>query len=299
MEGNNVNEDPPLEEQNNPAMDYTVEMDVSSINHLLNMYNVNPSIYNTTPDNITSNTVPYPIPFSSLNTYSHHCPADNITQMYDNIEPLYVSEVKDMKNNIIDILNHRSDFKEEEFDDEKYENKEIDELYEKIRIINYEFKIYQEKLHTAEVNLKNEIDRLNSNIKKLENFIKFLESLSSIDYDDIKVIIKNINDLSTKLSNIESFKKAKKEYATERKNILKYIYLLRKVNKMNVTNMCVVCMDNPVSHFINPCGHTFCSKCIENHLEMEDITNNDSIPNDKKCPVCRKYVNNVNPLYFL
>ena len=211
MEGNNVNEDPPLEEQNNPAMDYTVEMDVSSINHLLNMYNVNPSIYDTTPDNITSNSIPYPIPFSSLNTYSHQCPVDNITQMYDNIEPLYVSEVKDMKNNIIDILNRRSDFKEEEFDDEKYENKEIDELYEKIRIVNYEFKIYQEKLHTAEVNLKDEMDRLNSNIKKLENFIKFLESLSSIDYDDIKVIIKNINDLSTKLSNIESFKKAKKE----------------------------------------------------------------------------------------
>ena len=297
MEGSNINGGPPLEEQNNPGMEYTVEMNVSNINHLLNMYNVNPSIYNT-PGNTTGNT--NPIPYYPLNTYLHQCPADNITQMYDNIEPLYVSELKDMKNNIIDILNNRSDFKEEEFDDEKYENKEIDELYEKIRTVNLEFKIYQDKLHNAELNLKDEIDRLNSNIKKLENFITFLESLSLIDYDDIKVIIKNINDLSIKLSNLESFKKAKKEYATERKNILKYIYFLRKVNKMNVTNMCVVCMDDPVSHFINPCGHTFCSKCLEHHLEMEDITNDDSIlPNDKKCPVCRKYVNTINPLYFL
>jgi|TARA_Y100000996_G_scaffold337926_1_gene274688 DNA repair exonuclease SbcCD ATPase subunit len=219
--------------------------------------------------------------------------------MYDNIEPLYISEIKDMKNNILDILNHRSDFKDEEYDEDKYENKEIDELYEKINSIHEEFQVFQERLFISEENLKNEIKTLDSNIKKLEDFIKFLESLSSIDYADIKIIIKNINDLSSKLSNVESFKKAKKDYATERKNIQKYIYFLRKVNKLNVTNMCVVCMETPVTHFINPCGHTFCKKCLENHLEMEDINNTDSIANDKKCPVCRKYVNNINPLYFL
>tara|TARA_B100000401_G_C52710172_1_gene673456 strand:- start:209 stop:1081 length:873 start_codon:yes stop_codon:yes gene_type:complete len=290
MEGDNN-----LGDQQN---EYAVEMDVSSINHLLNMYNVNPTnVFNTT-SNLTS---PHPpIPFSSLSIgYNDHCPVDNISQMYDNIEPLYISEIKDMKNNILDILNHRSDFKDEEYDEDKYENKEIDELYEKINSIHKEFQVFQERLYISEENLKNEIKTLDSNIKKLEDFIKFLESLSSIDYADIKIIIKNINDLSRKLSNVESFKKAKKDYATERKNIQKYIYFLRKVNKLNVTNMCVVCMETPVTHFINPCGHTFCKKCLENHLEMEDINNTDSIANDKKCPVCRKYVNNINPLYFL
>lgn len=278
----------------NQQNEYTVEMDVSSINNLLNMYNINQETNYTT--NYTTN----PIPFSSLSIgHNHHCPVDNISQMYDNIEPLYISEIKDMKNNILDILNHRSDFKDEEYDEDKYENKEIDELYEKINSIHKEFQVFQERLFISEENLKNEIKTLDSNIKKLEDFIKFLESLSSIDYADIKVIIKNINDLSSKLSNIESFKKAKKDYATERKNIQKYIYFLRKVNKLNVTNMCVVCMETPVTHFINPCGHTFCKKCLENHLEMEDINNTDSIANDKKCPVCRKYVNNINPLYFL
>ena len=278
----------------NQQNEYTVEMDVSSINNLLNMYNINQETNYTT--NYTTN----PIPFSSLSIgHNHHCPVDNISQMYDNIEPLYISEIKDMKNNILDILNHRSDFKDEEYDEDKYENKEIDELYEKINSIHKEFQVFQERLFISEENLKNEIKTLDSNIKKLEDFIKFLESLSSIDYADIKVIIKNINDLSSKLSNIESFKKAKKDYATERKNIQKYIYFLRKVNKLNVTNMCVVCMEDQVTHFINPCGHTFCKKCLENHLEMEDINNTDSIANDKKCPVCRKYVNNINPLYFL
>jgi hypothetical protein len=277
------------------GIEYTVQLDVPNINHLLNMYNMNPM----TGYNNTSNP-PNPLPFSSLNTEnSYHCPADNISELYDNIEPLYVSDVKSMKDNILDILSKRSDFKDEDYDDEKYENKEIDELYEKIKGMNEEFKTLQDKLYKSEENLNFEIDKLKSNEMKLNNFITFLESLSSLEYSEIKPVIDNINILSTKLSNLESFKKAKKDYATERKNILKYIYLLRKVNKMNVTNMCVVCMDDQVTHFINPCGHTFCKKCLETHLEIDDINNTDTISNDKKCPVCRKYVLNVNPLYFL
>ena len=111
--------------------------------------------------------------------------------------------------------------------------------------------------------------------------------------------INSINNLSTKLSNVDSFKKAKQDYIKERKNILKYIYFLRKVNKMNVTNICVVCMENQVTHFINPCGHTFCGKCLEKTLDIKDINNIETIHVDKKCPMFRKYINNVNPLYFL
>ena len=98
---------------------------------------------------------------------------------------------------------------------------------------------------------------------------------------------------------LKVLKLQKKKYETERKNILKYIYFLKKVNKMNVTNMCVVCMEEQVTHFINPCGHPFCKTCLEKHLDVEDIDNIDTIHNDKKCPVCRKYVLNINPLYFL
>ena len=183
MEGNTEGENNMPEMGNTGGIEYTVEMDVPNINHLLNMYNINPtSIYNNNTTNPSN-----PLPFSSLDTgNSHYCPADNISEIYDNIEPLYISEIKDMKNNILDILCKRCDFKDEDYDNEKYENKEIDELYDKIITMNYEFKKYQDKLYTAELNLKSEIDNLNSNIKKLENFIKFLESLSSIDYCEIK-----------------------------------------------------------------------------------------------------------------
>ena len=159
MEGNNESENNMPDMGNTGGIEYTVEMDVPNINHLLNMYNINPTtVYSNNTD-----TPPNPLPFSSLNTEnSYYCPADNISELYDNIEPLYVSEIKDMKNNILDILSKRTDFKDEDYDDEKYENKEIDELYEKIKGINEEFKTLQEKLYKAEENLNFEIDKLHS-----------------------------------------------------------------------------------------------------------------------------------------
>ena len=51
-------------------------------------------------------------------------------------------------------------------------------------------------------------------------------------------------------------------------------------------------MEDQVTHFINPCGHTFCSGCLENHLGIEDITNDNTIYNGKKCPICRTLVTN-------
>lgn len=290
MEGNNISVNIPEDQQN--ESDYTVEMELTNINNILGMYNLN----NLNNNNNTS--FPNPIPFSGTNYYQSSI--DNISQLYDNTEPLYISEIKDMKKNVIDILHKRSEFNDEEYDDEKYDNKEIDELYSKITKVNEEFKELQDSLFKAEENLKGEINKMNNNIIKIDNFIVFLENLSLIsDFGDIKEIIKNINTLSNKLSNVESFKKAKKEYTTERKNILKYIYLLRKVNKMNVTNTCIICMEDSVSHFINPCGHTFCKKCLESSLRISDINEEYIIHDGKKCPICRKYLNNIHPLYFL
>lgn len=265
---------------------YTIQVDVPHLNNLLNMYNFH-------SENTTANTVPNP--YSS--NIGNYCPINDISQLYDNVEPLYITEIKDIKKSVLDILHKKTNFEDEEFDEEKYNHSEIDNLYTKMKDITIELKGLQENLNNAEENLNNEIKKMNENIGKIDNFIVFLESLSSLDYENIKEIISNITKLATKLSNKESFKKAKKDYATERRNILKYIYFLRKVNKMNVTNMCVVCMDDPVSHFVDPCGHTFCKTCLEKSLEVDSFVDETYI--NKNCPVCRKYVNKVRPLYFL
>lgn len=271
-----------MEGDNNTSNNYTIEVDVPYLNSVLGLYNTH---------------INNPTPF--LNENNNYCNLTNPSNLFSDMEPLYISEIKEIKKSVIDLIYKRSSFEEEDYDREKYQNSEIDELYQKVKDFNKDLKGFQENLYNSEENLKKEIKKMNDNIKKLENFIIFLENISSINYEETKEIIDNIKGLATKLSNTDEFKKAKKDYITERKNIEKYIYLMRKINKMNIVNMCVVCMDEPVSHFINPCGHTFCKSCLEKSLEIETITNNIILNDTKKCPVCRKFVNNIHPLYFL
>ena len=75
-----------------------------------------------------------------------------------------------------------------------------------------------------------------------------------------------------------------------------------KINKWNIANMCGICLEKPVDHFIDPCGHTFCGGCIKEQFKVDSI---DEIKiyaerNNLKCPVCRFCpVNTAKPLYFL
>ena len=97
MEGNNISVNIPEDQPN--QSDYTVEMELTNINNILGMYNLN---------NNNNTSFPNPIPFSGTNCYQSSI--DNISQLYDNTEPLYISEIKDMKKNVIDILHKRSEF---------------------------------------------------------------------------------------------------------------------------------------------------------------------------------------------
>ena len=106
---------------------YTIQVDVrkSPIN-LLNMYNFH-------SENTTANTVPNP--YSS--NIGNYCPINDISQLYDNVEPLYITEIKDIKKSVLDILHKKTNFEDEEFDEEKYNHSEIDEsLYENERYNN-------------------------------------------------------------------------------------------------------------------------------------------------------------------
>lgn len=275
------------EENNNNNTDYSFEIDMNNLNNIIGMYN-----YNTLSNSLNETNSPNPIN-SSFN-YIYQYDINNTNQLFSNTSPIYVEEVKDMKKKLVDIIK-KKDFEEEEYDINNYQNKEFDDLYEKIKSFNENFKLYQQQLYDSEQILNDEINKINKNISTLNNFIKFLENLSTIDYEDIKGIIKLLNEISEKLSNTESFKIAKKNYVTEKRNINKYLHLFKLFNKLNVTNICTVCMESPVTNFIIPCGHTFCKECLEKSLQI----NIDQNVNIKKCPLCREYINSIKPLYFL
>ena len=64
--------------------------------------------------------------------------------------------------------------------------------------------------------------------------------------------------------------------------------MIKKLNKLNITNTCPTCLTNPVNIYFNPCGHTLCDDCYERI----------SSDNEKKCFLCRMRVMNKHPLYF-
>lgn len=51
----------------------------------------------------------------------------------------------------------------------------------------------------------------------------------------------------------------------------------------NVGPACPICLHSPVNIFCNPCGHSFCKKCLESA---------------KYCYICRVKIDKLHPLYF-
>ena len=58
-----------------------------------------------------------------------------------------------------------------------------------------------------------------------------------------------------------------------------------------MTNLCTICMDTTVNKVIVPCGHTFCSQCVQ---QAETTTLNRT----KKCGICRTQYTQAINLYL-
>ena len=262
------------------------------------------NINDVTPSSIIEqDTSPYPSPFLSNEGISYSG-IINTNDLFNNKINLFeTSGIKEIKEKVLEILLKKSDFEDEEYNELNYENKEIDIISEKIDGLNKDFKIIQSDIEKADMELKEEIKLLNDNLKKLDYFIDFIQKLGeNIDAEDKKDLINQIKKISQKISNPDSFIMAKKEYIKQRKKLLKYIYFFRKVNKWNIANICSICWENPVDHFIDPCGHTFCKSCIKEQFKVNEINEIKmySHRNNLKCPACRQGpVNKANPLYFL
>jgi len=226
------------------------------------------------------------------------------SDLFINNKNIYNSnEIKEIKEKVLEIFLKKADFGDPEYDELNYENEEIDDFSKKVDDYNDDFKVVQQEVETCEENLKKEIKIMNENLKKLDHFIQFVDKLdTTIDEEDKEGLLSQINKISKKLSKPDNFIKAKKDYVESRKKLLKYIHLFKKINKWNIANMCGICLEKPVDHFIDPCGHTFCEGCIKEQFRVDSI---DQIKlyaerNNLKCPICRFCpVNTAKPLYFL
>jgi len=115
------------------------------------------------------------------------------------------------------------------------------------------------------------------------NFIRNCINANKIikQYKNLLSVIDNQNKIiEEKDKIIEEFEKpyySRKMIKTRNKIINDLKIELEEKNK------CTICFNNTISHCCNPCGHTYCSDCI-------DKTNN--------CYICRAIIHNNIKLFF-
>ena len=63
-----------------------------------------------------------------------------------------------------------------------------------------------------------------------------------------------------------------------------FVEMLRIVQSNENEPLCPICLDRPVSHCINPCGHTLCQQCLKRQAN--------------NCFMCRERVETTIRLYF-
>jgi len=196
-----------------------------------------------------------------------------------------VNNVINIKNNIIDILNSVNDIDNSVTVSDKLIK--LTDLYDDFK---KEYLEKQSQYFETEKKMNDMINNAKTNIKKLDVVTDFMKSLDTGDCDDglNSTIIENIKKYTEKLNDNDKLTEAKNNYIQKRKEIVKYLNVIKKLNTLNVTNTCPTCLTNPVNIYLNPCGHTLCDDCY------------DRIPHDNgmKCFLCRNRVMNKYPLYF-
>lgn len=210
-----------------------------------------------------------------------------------------------LKKEMIDILNHQTGLNDAENEKLDYENKEIDEIVTKLNDFADEFKILQDNLVEAENGFNNEMEKTKKNIKILDTSISFFTELSDTKSETIDSITTGIKKLHDEISDNTELIKAKENFISKRKQLEKYVYLIKTISKWNKASAtCTICLCGTVDHFINPCGHTFCKICLLetiNRYNINPITENDLYSmrrDDSSCPICRKGIITVKPLFY-
>jgi hypothetical protein len=220
---------------------------------------------------------------------------NNVRMCNDNVDNETVNEALCVKNNILNMLNNYSDDlescgdlnnEEVELEEEKDNMEKFEELYNEFI---QEYKDCQSNYFECKNVYKKEIEKSKSNIKKIDLIIQFIKELDNDCNDqETEELLNSLKVLSKKIEGDKNILLAKNEYIKSRKKIEKSLNLVKKLNIINTSNKCPICLSNVVSIYLNPCGHTCCDDCYDK------LKNN----HDNKCFLCRSQILNKSTLFF-
>ena len=202
-----------------------------------------------------------------------------------------LSDIMIINQSLLDIMNgkhHTITPITDDVDDD------IKTLLQTIKEKTGHIKIIQDELSDIDERFQKAVRDIESKMKVVDNMIHFIKNnpVEIADEPLLTSIIHNMKDLSKHIEENQTMVDIKKEYAEKKQQLQPYLSLISSINQLNHSHICALCLTNPVSHFMNPCGHTYCKECL-------DKTENPSDNKIKECSFCRGRIHSTHNLYFL
>jgi len=191
--------------------------------------------------------------------------------------------------------------KEVDFGDEEFKEikKTIDDSVKQITSTMEIFEKQQHKVLQIEKKMEKSYDMVRNDFKKIDDFSSFISKIDS-KYNGInnKKLTESILEICESIQKESDNLDIKQEYQKEL-YILQYLFhnFIKKINQGNIGSTCTLCLQNQVDTFLEPCGHTACSGCIEK-FSKKPVNRIESFNNDN-CFICRQKVFKFHKLYFV
>jgi hypothetical protein len=225
---------------------------------------------------------------------------ENTFQKTDTEETKKIFEMKEC---ILDILHGKCELPYEEITEEskKYIEDNTD-LVSKIKSNLQLFSKLQKELYEVDDEFQKELHYMKQQIGTMDTMISFIQKLpeETRKEEDMKLIIEKMNTIGGNIQTTEKITTIKKRYNEKRQVLESHLNLIKLINQGNHSNLCAICLEKPVDHYSNPCGHTACKTCFDKN-KQELITNENMVQShmNYKCPFCRIHIQSIKPLYFL
>lgn len=271
-ENNTVNDNIPNDIMpNDIAMPYVEGLPGNGVNNITNFgseYILNCPVANFGPTNPSSRVEEvssYNLNKNSKEVINIYNSLLNVALTNETYEP--TEEDKKIKENFKDLLNSFEKFK-----------KDIGKEKHKLLDCEKEFKISYEKIQKDLDKISDFKDFIIKLDEKHKDFVP--ENLNS----SLKEIVKKINENNDHCEKKQELLKQTFIYNN-------YLDVVKNFNSVNNGSTCNLCLGKQVDTFMEPCGHTGCSDCIE-ELKRRNSEYN------VNCFICRKEVYKFHKLYF-
>lgn len=114
------------------------------------------------------------------------------------------------------------------------------------------------------------------------NCIRLPENIRELFMQHMSLLKPIETELTTELGQyIESLEEKKKSSTASIKALSDVFHTVQSLSGYRT---CPVCLSREISHYLVPCGHTFCTTCLDKHRGA--------------CFLCRKSINTYSRLYF-